>query len=202
MIEKVKDYPNYSITSTGEVFNNKTGRKLKQMIKKGYCGVYLYNENGRKFFLVHRLVAQTFIANEDNYPEVNHKDENPLNNNVENLEWCSSKYNSNYGTHKEKIRQRMLSNNPFKGKKHTEEAKFKMRCAKIGTRLSEEHKRKISISNKGINKSGVSVHCVELNLSFDSAMEAERQTGISNSNIIAVCQRKRKTAGKYHWNYI
>lgn len=197
----IEHYPNYSVNDSGEVFNNKTGRKLKQTIKKGYCNVYLYNEDGRKFFLVHRLVAQAFIPNPNNYPEVNHKDENSLNNCVENLEWCTSKYNNNYGTHKEKLRQRLSENNPWKGRRHTDEAKEKMSRAKRGKRLSEEHKQKISEATKGIGRPGLSVYCLELNQSFDSVMEAERQTGIPNSNIIAVCQGKRKTAGKYHWKY-
>lgn len=203
MVERIRGYPNYSINCFGDVFNNKTGRKLKQTIKKGYCIIYLYNKDGRKCFLTHRLVANTFIPNPNNLPEVNHKDENPLNNSVDNLEWCTSKYNNNYGTHKEKLRQRMLTNNPFKGKQHTAEAKEKMSIAKKGTKLSEEHKQKISKSCKGVSgRTGVAVYCLELNLSFDSATEAERQTGIPNSHIIAVCKGKRKTAGGYHWQYI
>ena len=143
MVKQVKDFPNYSITSSGEVFNNKTGRKLKPIINKGYCGCYLYNENGRKFFLLHRLVAKEFIPNECNFPEVNHKDENPLNNSVENLEWCTSKYNNNYGTHKEKIRHYMLLCNPFKDKHHSHESKIKMSCVKKGK--PSQRKRKVII---------------------------------------------------------
>ena len=144
MIEKVNGYPHYSVNEEGQVFNNKTGRKLKQSIKKGYCMVYLYNENGRKSFLVHRLVASAFIPNSDNLPEVNHKDENPLNNNVNNLEWCTSLYNSNYGTHNAKIKKRMQENNPFKGKTHTMLSREKMRLQKQGK--PSLRKRKIVIN--------------------------------------------------------
>lgn len=52
---------------------------------------------------IHRLVAQAFIPNPDNLPCVNHKDENPNNNNVDNLEWCTQKYNCNYGTRVDRI---------------------------------------------------------------------------------------------------
>jgi hypothetical protein len=96
----------------------------------------------------------------------------------------------------------MLLNNPFKGKQHTDEAKAKMSVAKKGKKLSEEHKQKISNSNKNTKKIGVAVCCLELNKSFNSVTEAEKQTGVKNSNIIAVCKGNRQTAGKYHWKYI
>lgn len=74
-------------------------RILKQAFDKdGYCLVGLHKDRKIKSGKVHRLVASAFIDNPHNLPEVNHKDENKSNNNVENLEWCTPKYNINYGT--------------------------------------------------------------------------------------------------------
>jgi hypothetical protein len=68
----------------------------------GYKHCTLYKEGKAVTIKVHRLVAQAFIPNPNNYPIINHKDYNPSNNNVENLEWCTYKYNSNYGNIGEK----------------------------------------------------------------------------------------------------
>lgn len=72
---------------------------LKSHVNKesGYIYVILCSKGKTKGFRVHRLVAQTFIPNPNNLPQVNHKDEYKSNNCVDNLEWCSSKYNNNYG---------------------------------------------------------------------------------------------------------
>lgn len=64
----------------------------------GYKVVNLSKNKHKKFFSVHRLVSIHFIDNANNYDFVNHKDENKTNNVVTNLEWCTSKYNTNYGT--------------------------------------------------------------------------------------------------------
>lgn len=62
--------------------------------KNYYRSVVTLIKNGvRNYYKVHRLVATAFIPNPHNYPIINHKDGNPLNNNVENLEWCTQKYN-------------------------------------------------------------------------------------------------------------
>lgn len=74
-----------------------------QSRKHGYQAVMLSKNSKVKSFLVHRLVAFAFIPNPKNLPHINHKDENPSNNHVSNLEWCNQKYNSNYGTSKERI---------------------------------------------------------------------------------------------------
>lgn len=65
---------------------------------KGYSFVPLSKNGKVKREYVHRLVAMAFIENTENKPQVNHKDENPLNNCVDNLEWCTASYNINYGT--------------------------------------------------------------------------------------------------------
>ena len=70
--------------------------------KDGYCKVNLGGYGKQKTLNLHRLVAIAFIPNPSKLPCINHKDENPSNNTVENLEWCSYEYNNNYGSFKEK----------------------------------------------------------------------------------------------------
>ncbi|WCT58847.1 NUMOD4 domain-containing protein [Limosilactobacillus vaginalis] len=84
---------------------------IKPRIKRfGYLSVALSKNNKAKEFKVHRLVAIAFIPNPQNLPQVNHKDENKLNNRVSNLEWCTPKYNNNYGEHTKNISQSLLKN--------------------------------------------------------------------------------------------
>ena len=72
--------------------------------KTGYLIVSFMYKEKRYSFGIHQLVAQAFIPNPDNLPEVNHKDEDKNNNKVENLEWCTRQYNTNYGTRGKRIR--------------------------------------------------------------------------------------------------
>ena len=65
---------------------------------KGYLSVNLRKNNKLKTYLVHRIIAEVFLPNPNNYKEVNHKDEDKTNNSVENLEWCDRLYNVRYGT--------------------------------------------------------------------------------------------------------
>lgn len=110
MIEIWKNLPDYDgiyqISNYGRVkslYNYRKGNILTPRIKKGYYVVGLRKNGIRKWHLIHRLVASAFIMNENNYPQVNHKDENKLNNCVDNLEWCSASYNNSYGTRLKRV---------------------------------------------------------------------------------------------------
>ena len=90
----------YQVSSCGRVKNSRTGRVLKAVKDiYGYLIVNLYKNGKRINYKVHRLVAQTFIPNPENKPQVNHLDEDKENNHVENLEWCTAKENNNHGEH-------------------------------------------------------------------------------------------------------
>lgn len=115
--KQIKGYEGiYEVSSYGRVrsmehkarHKSRTGNEF-QVTYKGRNRSLWTDKQGRKYlnvkcngkmksFRVHRLVAEAFIPNPDNLPFVNHKDENPSNNRVENLEWCTHEYNVRYGT--------------------------------------------------------------------------------------------------------
>ena len=76
--------------------------------KDGYENLVLRKNGKQRHFRVNRLVAKAFLENPNNYPQVNHKDEDKTNNNVNNLEWCSAKYNVNYGSRTEKASKKVI----------------------------------------------------------------------------------------------
>lgn len=86
----------YSITKEGQVFSHTIGKFLKPTITEGYCRVTLSFNSKAYTFSIHRLVALYFIPNPQQYPEVNHIDNNPSNNDVSNLEWVTPKMNSEH----------------------------------------------------------------------------------------------------------
>ena len=89
----------YQVSSFGRVKRVTTGRILKGSKDSiGYLLVILYKNNIGSTKKIHRLVAEAFIPNPDNKPQVNHIDEDKTNNIVSNLEWMTAKENSNHGT--------------------------------------------------------------------------------------------------------
>ena len=170
----------YKISNYGNI-KNKNGKIMKQAKDKdGYKIVCLTKNKKHKNFRVHRLVAFMFIEN-DNLKEkiyINHKDENKENNHMNNLEWCTSKYNINYGTGRERsidTLKKTLSNkdltgnnNPFYGNQHTDEWKNK--------KIKELSKPIIQYDkNNNIIKEWI------------NAREASRELDINYSHISSCC---------------
>ena len=171
----------YQVSNLGRVrsfIKIKSGKILSLTPdKNGYLTCYLYKNSKRKCEKVHRLVAQEFIPNPNNYPQVNHKDETKTNNNSDNLEWCTHEYNHNYGTGN----KRRAENN--KGK-HTGEKSY----------LYGKKGGKHPTSRK--------IKCINTGEIFESISEASNKYKINVSNITGCCKGRLKTAGKMRWEYM
>lgn len=102
-------YENYQVSNWGRVksLNYHRSGKTKLLIplkrNNGYLFVNIRKKWKIKLVSIHRLVCEAFLPNPENLPQVNHKDEDKTNNSVENLEWCTQKYNNNYGSHNERV---------------------------------------------------------------------------------------------------
>ncbi len=141
-----KDIPGYEgkyqVSNTGRVRSlnyNGTGKTkvMKPSTNKlGYKRINLCKDGKKKKYSVHRLVALTFIPNPNNYPIINHKDENPSNNYYKNLEWCTYEYNNNYGTKREKLSKAGKGRTAWnKGLRYTKQTKSKLNEAYKNTTL-------------------------------------------------------------------
>lgn len=127
--------------------------------------------------LVHRLIADAFIPNPYNLPQVNHKDENPRNNNVENLEWCTAIYNMHYNNGCER-RAKLINH-------HTE--KIKNAARENGKSVSRPVIQ-YSLSGKFIAE-------------YPSIADAKRAINKPSAQICRACQDEKYSAAGYRWKY-
>lgn len=158
----------YKVSNTGKILSMKKGKEMTLHVDVyGYHIATLYKDKKHKTHKVHRLVAIAFIPNPNEYPSVNHKDENKKNNHVDNLEWSSSFYNANYGSRNKNI-------------------------SKTQTNRIDQARHVLQFTRDGL-----------LVAEFESVREAERQTGVYRSNIIACCKGNKRypAAGGFVWEY-
>lgn len=177
----VKGFPRYIVDKNGIITNVQTGRVVRgRQNSNGYRVVELFYETGKsKQLLLHRIVAEAFIPNPENLPIINHKDENPLNNSAANLEWCTYKYNSNYGSAKEKAKKALA---PFRSSERLKE--IARRNGKTASRMVDQ-----------FTKDG------EYVASYPSGKAASTETRINHSHILETCKGKRASAGGFVWTY-
>ena len=103
-IIQLKNCNDYFITNYGRLYSNITNTYLKGNIdRNGYLYIVIRINNKNITVKPHRLVAEYFISNPNNYKCVNHKDENKLNNHYTNLEWCNHSYNNSFGSRLNRI---------------------------------------------------------------------------------------------------
>lgn len=230
----------YEVSSLGRirsvdriVFQQGRSQKYKGCIMSpfignhGYYGIRLSKNNKKKTYSVHRLVALAFIPNPDNLPVINHKDETHTNNCVSNLEWCTQKYNMNYGT----VRERVSEANGLKV------AQYDLEGNLINTfRSIKDASRKTGVSATSINgctigkyytggkyiwlatetpplkitpkfskryRGKISQYDLDMNLiaKYGSGREAAIKTGFNNECICSCCRGILKSYKGYIWRY-
>lgn len=198
-----KDIPGYKglykVSNTGKIFSCVTNRELSIIQKSdGYTGITLCDkDHNKKQYRIHQLVAKAFIPNPNNYPFINHKNEIKNDNRVENLEWCSIKYNSSYGSAPKKISEK-LKGVP-KSKEAIEKRRITMkeklsnmtkeeRQAMFGRTMSEERKKQMSIERRKENLSQETVEKMSisnlLNRQFEYAKEIMKFKMLNDSGVV------------------
>lgn len=141
-----EDY--YMVSNTGLVFSKRACRlrKIRVNAQNGYAQLFLNGTNVKKMVYVHRLVAEAFIEKTPGLDFINHKDENKLNNNVSNLEWCTKRYNNLYNNKIAKSYKPIIQIDPYTREETWWESCIFPEKAKIA------NKKNISACCRGLRK--------------------------------------------------
>ena len=163
------------------------GKNLKPSIDSNGCYLFvgLHKKGVATQKYIHRLVAENFIDNPNTLPCINHINEIKTDNRAENLEWCTVKYNSNYGGAKKRMIESRLKNNDM------EEVKRKIKETK---KKNQSYSCEKPVAQYDMNG--------ELIATYESSTDAERKTGISRGGIQRCCVGKYSQAKGYIWKYI
>lgn len=148
----IESYPEYQVSTLGRV-RSQGGELLKIYMSTTYCCVYLKKPYSC-LETIHRLVAQTFIPNPENKPQVNHIDGNKHNNRLDNLEWVTSSENVRHFLYADCFKEqsseaRKKIVNALIGRPVSDETRKKLHDANVGKTLSPEHRKKLSEAKKG-----------------------------------------------------
>ena len=181
---KVKDFEDYTIDETGNVFSIRKNKYLKQTINRnGYCKVTLQKDKYKKTFSVHRLVAQAYLKNYSNTLQVNHINGIKIDNRVENLEMVTAKENM----------QKAVEIGLFdKCKEIQRKNAIKNNLGKYHILANESAKKRVAKYDKNNNSIQV----------YNSISEASRKNNINITSISYSANGKRKTGGGYIWHFV
>ena len=199
----IRLFDKYQVSSIGRVRNKKTGKIRKILLSnKGYPFVSLYiriqdGKEIRRNYLIHRLVADAFIPNPDNKPEVDHINTIVTDNRIENLRWVTKKENSNNPlTLKHIGDSKRGEKSPYWGKPRTEVTKMKMR---------HEHKKSDKYKHGANHRHSKHVYQYDLDgnyiTEYDCMRDASRATGINYGMIAYCCDGRYKRGGQFLWSY-
>lgn len=168
----------YKISSSGRVLSKWGGWKERtpQMLKSGYLCFDFYKNTQKERICIHRAVAEAFIPNKENKPQVNHLDGVKTNNQVNNLEWCNHSENIKHA-YKKGLCKPNLDN--------LKRGWFSTKKQRYG---SKNHKSKVVV-------------CIETGTEFESARQATILLGLSGNAVAYCCNGRNNTAGNLHWKY-
>lgn len=173
--KEINDFSNYEVSNFGKIRNKKTLQELKYGLVRGYPHIDLYSLKNRKNYYIHRLVAELFVPNPENKPQVNHIDGNKLNNNVNNLEWVTESENIIHGI---KTGLKVYK----KGKQNAMYGKY-----------GKDANRAVPILQFDLNNNLVK--------QWDSQIDIQRELGYKQSVISNCCNGRGKTAYGYIWKH-